>query len=360
MISDKPTANSEPEDSPNRDCLSCPWGPWGWSMATSAPVRSYAIRECFHGQHAIALNPMNILGVLSLVFWSLTMVVTVKYVGFILKADNRGEGGIFALLALLLQARDKMSARSYGVAVLAAVFGAALLYGDGLITPAISVLSAIEGLEVATKASKPFIIPLTCLILFLFFLVQRRGTADIGRFFGPIMILWFLTIGSFRAVRHCREPAGGVVFKPLAGRGIFPGQSSARHGGPGFGGAVHHRRGGPLRRHGPFQPPGHQTLLAGAGLPGPAAQLFRPGGPAAFPPGRILSSFLWSGPQAAALPGRDAFDHRHHHCLPGDDLRGLFPHPAGHPAWAICPGCGYSTPRPGIGARYIFPESTGS
>ena len=123
----------------------------------------YAIRECFHGQHAIALNPMNILGVLSLVFWSLTMVVSVKYVGFILKADNRGEGGIFALLALLLQARDKMSARSYGVAVLAAVFGAALLYGDGLITPAISVLSAIEGLEVATKASKPFIIPLTCL-----------------------------------------------------------------------------------------------------------------------------------------------------------------------------------------------------
>jgi KUP system potassium uptake protein len=157
----------------------------------------YAIRECFHGEHAVALNPLNVLGVLSLVFWSLTMVVTIKYVGFILKADNRGEGGIFALLALLLQARDKMSARSYGVAVLAAVFGAALLYGDGLITPAISVLSAIEGLEVATKASKPFIIPLTVVVLFLFFLVQRRGTADIGRFFGPIMILWFLTIGAF-------------------------------------------------------------------------------------------------------------------------------------------------------------------
>jgi KUP system potassium uptake protein len=166
----------------------------------------YAIRECFHGEHAVALNPLNVLGVLSLVFWSLTMVVTIKYVGFILKADNRGEGGIFALLALLLQARDKMSARSYGVAVLAAVFGAALLYGDGLITPAISVLSAIEGLEVATKASKPFIIPLTVIVLFLFFLVQRRGTADIGRFFGPIMIVWFLTLGALGAFEIRESP----------------------------------------------------------------------------------------------------------------------------------------------------------
>jgi KUP system potassium uptake protein len=166
----------------------------------------YAIRECFHGQHAVALNPTNILGVLSLVFWSLTMVVSIKYVGFILKADNRGEGGIFALLALLLQARDKMSARSYGVAVLAAVFGAALLYGDGLITPAISVLSAIEGLEVATRASKPFIIPLTVIVLFLLFLIQRRGTADIGRFFGPIMIVWFLTLGVLGLFEILRSP----------------------------------------------------------------------------------------------------------------------------------------------------------
>jgi KUP system potassium uptake protein len=196
MISDKPTSNSETEDSPKPGLLVLSLGALGVVYGDIGTSPLYSIRECFHGQHAIALNPMNILGVLSLVFWSLTMVVSVKYVGFILRADNRGEGGIFALLALLLQARDKMSARSYGVAVLAAVFGAALLYGDGLITPAISVLSAIEGLEVATRASKPFIIPLTCLVLFLFFLVQRRGTADIGRFFGPIMILWFLTIGT--------------------------------------------------------------------------------------------------------------------------------------------------------------------
>ena len=264
-------------------------------MATSAPARLYAIRECFHGQHAVALNPMNILGVLSLVFWSLTMVVSVKYVGFILKADNRGEGGIFALLALLLQARDKMSARSYGVAVLAAVFGAALLYGDGLITPAISVLSAIEGLEVATKASKPFIIPLTCLTLFLFFLVQRRGTGDIGRFFGPIMILWFLTIGTSGLFAIVESPQVVSSLNPWRAVEFF--RANHLHGMVVLGSVVlmHHRRGSALRRHGPFQPPGHQNFLAGAGLPGPAAQLFRPGGLAAFPPGRILSSFLRSG-----------------------------------------------------------------
>lgn len=154
----------------------------------------YAIRECFHGLHAIALNQTNIFGVLSLIFWSLMVVVTIKYVSFIMRADNRGEGGIFALLALLRKTREQMSAGSYRIAVLAAVFGAALLYGDGIITPAISVLSAVEGLEIATQASKPFIIPLTVIILFLLFFSQKWGTAAIGKFFGPLMILWFVTI----------------------------------------------------------------------------------------------------------------------------------------------------------------------
>ncbi len=119
----------------------------------------YSVRECFHGQHAIALNPTNVLGVLSLVFWSLTVVITVKYVGFIMKVDNRGEGGIFALLALLLGTKSRMSQRKQNLVILAAVFGATLLYGDGIITPAISVLSAVEGLEVATAATKPIIVP---------------------------------------------------------------------------------------------------------------------------------------------------------------------------------------------------------
>lgn len=166
----------------------------------------YAIKECFHGLHAITPDQTNILGVLSLVFWSLTMVVTIKYVVFILRADNKGQGGMYALLALLSSAKTTMSPRMYSGIVLAGIFGASLLYGDGIITPAISVLSAIEGLEVATKAASPFVIPLTCLVLFLLFSVQRRGTGDIGRIFGPIMIIWFATIGALGLLAILENP----------------------------------------------------------------------------------------------------------------------------------------------------------
>ena len=173
----------------------------------------YAVRECFHGKHAIALNPTNILGVLSLVFWSLTVVITIKYVGFIMKADNRGEGGIFALLALLLGAKSRMSQRRQTLVILAAVFGATLLYGDGIITPAISVLSAVEGLEVATVAAKPIIVPLTCLILLGLFFMQKHGTESIGRLFGPIMVVWFGTIALLGLVSVAQAP---VVLKALS------------------------------------------------------------------------------------------------------------------------------------------------
>ncbi len=160
----------------------------------------YAVRECFNGPHAIVLNEVNLFGVVSLIFWSLTIVVTVKYVGFILRADNRGEGGIFALLGLIASSNAKLSPRMRSAVFLGAIFGAALLYGDGIITPSISVLSAIEGLEVATETAKPFIVPLTCAVLVALFLLQKRGTAGIGKVFGPIMILWFLTIGCSRLV----------------------------------------------------------------------------------------------------------------------------------------------------------------
>ena len=164
----------------------------------------YAVKECFHGLHAIAPVELNILGVLSLVFWSLTMVVTVKYVIFILRADNKGEGGIYSLLALI--PTDKQSPRLYAAIVFAGILGAALLYGDGIITPAISVLSAMEGLEVATRSAVPFILPLTCLVLFVLFSVQRRGTADIGKVFGPIMIVWFATIGALGILAIMENP----------------------------------------------------------------------------------------------------------------------------------------------------------
>jgi KUP system potassium uptake protein len=166
----------------------------------------YAIKECFHGLHAIPVSEENILGVVSLVFWSLTVVVTIKYVGFILRADNDGEGGIFALLALITSKPNTISPRARSTAVVAAIFGSALLYGDGIITPAISVLSAVEGLSVATEALQPAVVPITCVVLFLLFFIQRRGTADIGNLFGPIMLLWFATIAALGISAMMRNP----------------------------------------------------------------------------------------------------------------------------------------------------------
>jgi len=166
----------------------------------------YAVRECFSGPHAIALNEINLFGVASLIFWSLTIVVTVKYVGFILRADNRGEGGIFALLGLIKGSNAKLSPTMRATVSLGAIFGAALLYGDGIITPSISVLSAIEGLEVATVTAKPFIVPLTCAVLVALFLLQKRGTTGIGKIFGPVMIIWFLTIGTTGLLEILRFP----------------------------------------------------------------------------------------------------------------------------------------------------------
>ncbi len=154
----------------------------------------YAIRECFHGLHAVDISETNILGVLSLVFWSLALIVTFKYVAIILKADNHGEGGIFALMSKLPRSHRNFPQRMQRRIALLGIFGASLLYGDGVITPAISVLSAVEGLELATPAAKNMVIPLTCIILIGLFLFQHRGTTGIGAIFGPIMLLWFFVI----------------------------------------------------------------------------------------------------------------------------------------------------------------------
>ena len=175
----------------------------------------YALKECFHGKHAIIPDPANIFGVLSLVFWSLMVVVSIKYVTFILRADNRGEGGIFALLSLLTASDKTISARFKATLMFAGILGAGLLYGDGVITPAISVLSAIEGLEVATSAAKPFVMPLTCVVLVFLFLLQHRGTKHIGRLFAPIMVIWFISIASFGLVRILGEPRVLLAVNPV-------------------------------------------------------------------------------------------------------------------------------------------------
>ncbi len=174
----------------------------------------YALKECVSKEHGVPPTPANVLGLLSLIFWALMMVVTVKYLTFIMRADNQGEGGILALLALV---PDRLRGKGARIGFIAAlvVFGAALLYGDGIITPAISVLSAIEGLEVATDKLKPVVVPLTCVILVGLFAVQSRGTAGIGKVFGPIMVAWFLALGVLGLVFITKNPAVLAALSPL-------------------------------------------------------------------------------------------------------------------------------------------------
>lgn len=155
----------------------------------------YALRECFGESHDLPVNHDNVLGVLSLIFWSLILVVSFKYLVFILRADNRGEGGILALTALLMPIEQR-SNRKVTLALLVAlgIFGAAMLYGDGMITPAISVLSAVEGLRVATPIFDPYVVPITCVILVILFAMQAKGTTGIGIIFGPFTLLWFAVL----------------------------------------------------------------------------------------------------------------------------------------------------------------------
>ncbi|HSB20146.1 MAG TPA: KUP/HAK/KT family potassium transporter, partial [Anaeromyxobacteraceae bacterium] len=164
----------------------------------------YALRECFQGPHGVQPTPANVLGVLSLVVWSMTFVVTVKYLGFVMQADNRGEGGILALLALVGRRRASRPGRR--ALLVLGIFGAALLYGDGVITPAISVLGAIEGLKVATPALSHLVVPITVAILVLLFLFQRHGTARVGAVFGPVMLLWFTCIAAAGLHGIARDP----------------------------------------------------------------------------------------------------------------------------------------------------------
>lgn len=179
----------------------------------------YAIRECFHGKYGIDPSYDNVLGVLSLMVWALVIVVSLKYLTFILRADNHGEGGIIALTSLLRSDIFGTRGRRWFLVGLG-LFGASLLYGDGMITPAISVLSAVEGLRIVAPKFQSYVIPLTVVILGLLFLFQRSGTAKVGSLFGPIMVVWFTVIGvlGIREVFHTPSvlaavnPAYGVAF----------------------------------------------------------------------------------------------------------------------------------------------------
>jgi KUP system potassium uptake protein len=175
----------------------------------------YTLNTIFAGsQHSVPLTPGNVLGILSLIFWSLLIVVTLKYVYFILRADNHGEGGIMALMALVLHKSDGRL-KHPGLIISLGLIGAALFYGDGVITPAISVISAVEGLEVAAPAFKPFVIPVTVAILIGLFAAERRGTASIGRLFGPIMLGWFVVLALLGIMNIAAAPGVLKALNPL-------------------------------------------------------------------------------------------------------------------------------------------------
>ena len=165
----------------------------------------YAMKEAFSGAHDLTPNPDRVYGILSLIFWSLTIIVTLKYVALVMRANNRGEGGIMALVALVKRA--PMSARATGALVLLGIFGASLFYGDGMITPAISVLSAVEGLEVAAPGVGNLVVPIALTLLAGIFVVQRFGTGAVGRLFGPIMLVWFGVLSALGVAEIIRHPS---------------------------------------------------------------------------------------------------------------------------------------------------------
>ncbi|MBI3182949.1 MAG: potassium transporter Kup [Myxococcales bacterium] len=183
----------------------------------------YAFRECFNPAHGLTPDRSSVLGTLSLIFWSLLLVVSLKYLAFVMRADNRGEGGILALMALVL--RKAPARRRQGLLLAAGLFGAALLYGDGVITPAISVLGAVEGVAVVSPALDHLVLPIALAILVALFLLQKRGTARVGAMFGPFTLVWFLAIAALGVWGIVREPHVLWALSPHHGVRFF-----AEHG----------------------------------------------------------------------------------------------------------------------------------
>ncbi|MFJ9452226.1 MULTISPECIES: potassium transporter Kup [unclassified Herbaspirillum] len=173
----------------------------------------YALKECFSPEHGIAFSPDAVLGIISMLFWSITIVVSLKYVLFVMRADNNGEGGVLALMALSLRTAVNGSPRAKLLMMLG-VFGACMFYGDVVITPAISVLSAVEGMDIAVPGTSHYVIPLTLVILTGLFLIQRHGTNLVGKLFGPIMFLWFISLGALGLYHILKAPDILVAINP--------------------------------------------------------------------------------------------------------------------------------------------------
>ena len=239
----------------------------------------YTLRECLHAAGgAKAFNEANLFGILSLMFWALIMVVTVKYLTFVMRADHNGEGGIFALLAIVperFRTRASQSGKVTAMALLA-VIGASLLYGDGVITPAISVLSAVEGLKLASPQLSPFVVPLTCIILLVLFAIQRRGTGDVGKLFGPVMVVWFGTMAGLGIYHIIQKPGILAALSPHYGVAFFLPQRNPQSAHPGLGRPGRDGWRSLVRGYGPFWDSAHssgmdvfRTAVARARLPRP-------------------------------------------------------------------------------------------
>ena len=181
----------------------------------------YSMREAFHGPHAIPVTPENVLGVLSLMFWSLILIVTIKYHLVIIQADNKGEGGILALTALVQANRIARGLAPRHIMIVLGVFGTALMYADGALTPAISVMSAVEGLEIAAPTLTHYVLPLTIVILIFLFTNQRHGTGRIGAVFGPVMLVWFLTIAVLGLMQVLKNPSVLAALMPNRALSFF-------------------------------------------------------------------------------------------------------------------------------------------
>src|SRR6476661_1406348 len=204
-----------------RDLLGLSLGALGIVYGDIGTSPLYSMRECFHGEHGVHPTHDNVLGVLSLVFWVLIVTISIKYLIFVMRADNRGEGGILALMALIPKKLRRVGPEGHWVLVALGIFGAALLYGDGIITPAISVLSAVEGLTVATPVLGAYIVPIAVVILVALFLFQSRGTAGVATVFGPVTLVWFLVLATLGAAEVLRHPSVLAAVNPAQGAAFF-------------------------------------------------------------------------------------------------------------------------------------------
>src|SRR4051794_24213176 len=209
------TVGDSPQTQPRRLALLC-LASLGIVYGDIGTSPLYALRECFYGEHGVPATSANVLGVLSLILWSLILIISVKYLILILRADNRGEGGILALATLVSEV-----VRRGKFVFLLGLFGAALLYADGMITPAISVLSAVEGLHLATPFFDPYVVPVAVAILIALFFFQSRGTTSVGKVFGPVTILWFVAISVLGCRQILDEPRVLHAINPIHGLQFF-------------------------------------------------------------------------------------------------------------------------------------------